>query len=374
MFKEAKNYEKCVIFIDEFDSIGSRNSSSHGNLKQDDTETIAELLRWLDGFEPLERVLLIAATNNVKNIDRALLRSGRFGTPIEIFLPDEKGRKGILDSNLEKVRNVLSEKVDNTYLLSLARKTNCFSGADVKELVERAVIRAPFQKSEKITREHLSSALAEMIEEKRKMGHPVFRKKTLNKKKERIGLVTGLCVVGESGGDTLEIEAAVLPGRGKLVLTGRLGQVMQESAQAASSYIRSNVSQLGLEESFFGKKYLHLHIPEGATPKDGPSAGVGIVTAFVSALTKNATKPNLAMTGEITLQGRVLSVGGLEEKLLAAKRHNLTTVILPQENYDDIQKIKKETDLGGVKIIFVSTIDEVLRAALIRDPFNMMEK
>jgi len=370
MFKEARNYKNCVIFIDEFDSVGSKNSDSYGNLKQDDTETINEFLRWLDGFEPLERVLLIAATNNVQNIDPALLRSGRFGTPIKISLPDENGRKGILDSNLEEVRSVLSKKVGLTYLSSLACKTNGFSGADVKELVKRAVRSAPFQGSQEVTKEHLADALAEMIEEKRRMGHPVFKKKTLNKQENRIGLAIGLCVMGDFGGDILEIEASVLSGREKSFFTGQLGKVMQESAQVASSYVQSHASKLGLEESSFEKKYLHLHVPEGATPKDGPSSGVAIASAFVSALTENPIKSKLAMTGEITLQGRVLGVGGLEEKLLAAKRHDVTTVILPRENFDDIQKIKKETDLGGIKLIFVNNMSEVLREALIKNLFK----
>ena len=190
----------------------------------------------------------------------------------------------------------------------------------------------------------------------------------MSKKAERIGLATGLAWT-EIGGDVLEIETSALPGKGGLTLTGQLGEVMQESAQAAMSYIRSRAKDLGLKTAFYTAHDIHLHIPEGATPKDGPSAGITICTALVSALTNNPTKPNLAMTGEITLQGRILSIGGLKEKLLAAKQHDCTTVIVPQENFDDVQDIKKEMSLDGLSIIFVSNMDEVLKLVFKKDPF-----
>ena len=166
-----------------------------------------------------------------------------------------------------------------------------------------------------------------------------------------------------------------IPGNGGTFSTGWLGLVTKESVQIALTYIRSYASELGLANSFYLGKDLHLHLLEGAISKDGPSFGIAIVTALVSALTKNPVKSKLAMTGEITLQGRVLPVGGLEEKLLAVKQHNLTTVILPQENFDDVKKIKQETDdLDGLEFIFVSSINEGLSAALIRDPFKKDKK
>lgn len=200
------------------------------------------------------------------------------------------------------------------------------------------------------------------------LGNVIFKKTSLNLKKERIGLATGLAWT-EVGGDVLEIETSVLPGKGTVTLTGQLGDVMQESAHAALSYIRSRAGDLGLKASFYTVKDIHLHIPEGATPKDGPSAGITICVALVSALTDNPTKPEVAMTGEVTLQGRVLSIGGLKEKLLAAKQHDLTTVIVPQENFDDVQEIKREIDLGSLNLLFVKNVDEVLEAALVRKPF-----
>jgi ATP-dependent Lon protease len=201
------------------------------------------------------------------------------------------------------------------------------------------------------------------------LGTSVHKKTSMSQKAERIGLATGLAWT-EVGGDVLEIETSVLTGKGGLTLTGQLGEVMQESASAAMSYIRSRAKDLGLKPNFYSANDIHLHIPEGATPKDGPSAGITIGTALVSALTNNPTRPQLAMTGEITLQGRILSIGGLKEKILAAKQHGCTTIIIPQENFDDIQDIKKEMSLDGLTIHFVSNMDEVLKLALMKNPFD----
>jgi len=159
----------------------------------------------------------------------------------------------------------------------------------------------------------------------------------------------------------LEIEASVLPGKGNSTLTGQLGEVMQESAQAGLSYIRSRADKLGLKNTFHNTKDIHIHIPEGATPKDGPSAGITIVAALVSALTNKSTKANLAMTGEVTLQGRVLAIGGLKEKLLAARQHNLTTIIVPEENRDDVLEIEREMKIDDLNLKFVQNMDEVLK-------------
>jgi ATP-dependent Lon protease len=199
------------------------------------------------------------------------------------------------------------------------------------------------------------------------LGSPKFKRTTLNTASQRIGLATGLAWT-ELGGDIMEIEATVLPGKGALTLTGQLGDVMQESAHAALSYIRSRASELGLKESFYASKDIHIHIPEGATPKDGPSAGITMCVALVSALTKNSVNPNIAMTGEITLRGRILAVGGLKEKILAARQYGIKTVFLPQENHDDIEEIKK--DIGNdVQLIFVDNMDQVLSKALKNNPF-----
>lgn len=200
------------------------------------------------------------------------------------------------------------------------------------------------------------------------LGIVMFKKTSLNKTAERIGLATGLAWT-EVGGDVLEIEASVLPGKGNITLTGQLGSVMQESAQAGLSYIRSRAVQLGLKGSFHSSKDIHIHIPEGATPKDGPSAGITIATALASSLTRKQTKPDLAMTGEVTLQGRVLAIGGLKEKLLAARQHRMKTVIIPEENRDDMVEIEKEVNLQDLDINFVQTMDDVLKLAFAETPF-----
>jgi ATP-dependent Lon protease len=205
------------------------------------------------------------------------------------------------------------------------------------------------------------------------LGNSMFRKTSLSAQDQRVGIVTGLAWT-ELGGDVLEVETSVIPGKGSLTLTGQLGEVMQESAHTALSYIRSKSSELGIKNNFYTTKDFHVHIPEGATPKDGPSAGITICAALISAFTSNPTKSHVAMTGEITLQGRVLAVGGLKEKILAAKQHGITTVIIPQENFNDIEEIKKETKLDDIELTFVNSMDDVLRAAFLENPIARAAK
>jgi ATP-dependent Lon protease len=183
---------------------------------------------------------------------------------------------------------------------------------------------------------------------------------------DRIGQVTGLAWT-EVGGELLTIEAAVVPGKGKLLHTGQLGEVMQESIQAAMSVVRSRADVLGLETDFYQKHDVHLHMPEGATPKDGPSAGIGMCTALVSALTRIPVRSDVAMTGEITLRGEVLPIGGLKEKLLAAQRGGITTVLIPEENQKDLVEIPDNVK-SKLEIKPVRWIDEVLQLALTRQP------
>ncbi len=184
----------------------------------------------------------------------------------------------------------------------------------------------------------------------------------LAEKKDEVGMTTGMAWT-EAGGDILFIEAALMPGRGAITLTGQLGDVMKESAQAALSYVRSHWKMLGLSEKFFQKIDIHVHVPEGAVPKDGPSAGAAITTAIVSALTKNPAKRTVAMTGEITLRGRVLEIGGVKEKVIAAHRAGIKTVILPKNNKKDMEDVPKIVQ-DELDFHFVDTIDEVLTVAL----------
>ncbi|MGB9911358.1 MAG: endopeptidase La [Microgenomates group bacterium] len=185
---------------------------------------------------------------------------------------------------------------------------------------------------------------------------------TLAEKKDEIGIATGLAYT-EAGGDILFIEVALMPGKGNLILTGQLGEVMKESGKAALSYVRSRWEQLGLKKDFYRNLDIHIHVPEGAVPKDGPSAGVAITTALVSALTKTPVRVDTGMTGEITLRGRVLEIGGVKEKVIAAHRAGLKRVILPKENKKDLVDVPK-TVKKDIEFIFVSHMDEVLKYVL----------
>ena len=194
------------------------------------------------------------------------------------------------------------------------------------------------------------------------LGTPKYRY-GLAEENDAIGLTTGLAWT-EVGGELLQIEATLMPGGGKLIITGKLGDVMQESAQAALSYVRSRAAVLGLEADFYQKLDIHIHVPEGAIPKDGPSAGITIATTLVSALLKAPVKHKLAMTGEITLRGRVLPIGGLTEKLLAAKRGNITDVLIPKENERNLHDVPANI-LKSLNISLVDHMDEVLEHAII---------
>jgi ATP-dependent Lon protease len=184
--------------------------------------------------------------------------------------------------------------------------------------------------------------------------------------KDRVGQVTGLAWT-EVGGELLSIEATTVPGKGKLIHTGQLGDVMTESIQAAMTIVRSRAKVLGIDEDFHQNVDVHIHVPEGATPKDGPSAGVGMCTALVSALTGIPVKSDVAMTGEITLRGEVLPIGGLKEKLLAAHRGGINTVLIPEENEKDLAEIPKNIK-GQLDIIPVKWFDQVMEHALAHQP------
>ena len=179
---------------------------------------------------------------------------------------------------------------------------------------------------------------------------------------DRIGVVTGLAWT-EVGGDLLTIEAVSMPGKGIMTVTGNLKDVMKESISAASSYVRARSITFGVKPPVFRSRDIHVHVPEGATPKDGPSAGVAMATAIVSVLTQNPIRKDIAMTGEITLRGRVLPIGGLKEKLLAALRGGVKTVLIPKDNEKDLADIPDNVK-QGMEIIAVSTVDEVLAQAL----------
>jgi len=192
----------------------------------------------------------------------------------------------------------------------------------------------------------------------------------VSEEEAQVGAVTGLAWTSV-GGELLTIESVTTPGKGEVKTTGKLGQVMNESVAAAFSFVKARAPAYGIKPSLFNRKNVHIHLPEGAVPKDGPSAGIGMVTSIVSTLTGIAVRPDVAMTGEVTLRGRVLAIGGLKEKLLAALRGGIKTVLIPEENVKDLAEIPANAR-EGLEIIAVSHVDEVLARALV-EPLTAIE-
>jgi ATP-dependent Lon protease len=217
--------------------------------------------------------------------------------------------------------------------------------------VARKVVAEGKQFGEEITADKVTQYL----------GVPRFRN-TMAEESNEIGIATGLAWT-EVGGEILVTEATLMPGKGHLTLTGKLGDVMQESAQAAMSYVRSKGEEFGIPKDFTRKTDVHVHVPEGAIPKDGPSAGITLATALVSALARIPVRKDVAMTGEITLRGKVLPIGGVKEKVLAAHRAGIKNLVLPKDNEKDLADIPKNV-LDTLNVYMVQTMDEVLKIAL----------
>jgi ATP-dependent Lon protease len=251
--------------------------------------------------------------------------------------------------------------VDDGALLELIRRYTREAGVrslerEIAKLARKAVkeiLTSPQKKTISITAENLQDYL----------GVPKYRFGEAETE-DQVGIVTGLAWT-EVGGELLTIEGVLMPGKGKMTVTGNLRDVMKESIQAANAYVRSRSVEFGIHPSLFEKKDIHVHVPEGATPKDGPSAGVAMATAIISVLTGIPVRKDVAMTGEITLRGRVLPIGGLKEKLLAALRGGIKTVLIPRDNEKDLADIPDNVK-AFLKIVPVATVDEVLRLALTR--------
>jgi ATP-dependent Lon protease len=266
------------------------------------------------------------------------------------LLPKQRKENGIGELSLEMpedtVRAVIHNYTKEAGVRGLEREI-----ATVCRKIAKDYVANPHLRAWKVTPKRLAKYL----------GPTRYRSRT-NEVEDEIGLVNGLAVTMH-GGDLLATEVSVVSGKGKLVLTGKLGDVMQESAQAAISYVRSRGPSLGLDRDFYTRADIHVHLPEGAIPKDGPSAGITICTGLVSALLRVPVRRDVAMTGEITLRGRVLAIGGLKEKILAAHRAGIRTVILPRENVKDLQDIPKRV-LKSLRLVPAAHMDEVLRVAL----------
>ena len=278
--------------------------------------------------------------------------------------------------------------ISQKYLIPNQSKNNGLKKEEwnIDENINRKIIRHYTRESgvRNLEREisKIARKLVKKIDNKEKVNNSINEKDLKNllgvekfnygeiEEENRIGVVTGLAWT-EVGGEILKIESVIMPGKGKMQITGKLGDVMQESIKAAKSYIRSKSLDYGIIPPIFDKKDFHIHVPEGATPKDGPSAGIGMVTSIISALTEIPVNKNVAMTGEITLRGLVLPIGGLKEKLLAAHRAGIKTVLIPIENKKDLVEVPK-TILGSMEIIPVKNVDEVLKVALTK-PLKRVE-
>ena len=310
--------------------------------------------------------VMFVCTANTLNIPPPLLDRMEV-IRIEGYTEDEK--LNIADQYLVKKQieaNGLKKgeiKITKSAILSIIRHYTREAGVRNLEReiakIARKVVKSLVLKAEKKTTHIRPSGLDKYL------GVRKF-KYGIAEKENQVGQVTGLAWT-QVGGELLTIESMAIPGKGKLINTGQLGDVMKESIQAATTIVRSRAKSLGIDEEFHQKLDLHVHVPEGATPKDGPSAGVGMTTALVSALTQIPVKANVAMTGEITLRGEVLSIGGLKEKLLAAHRGGIATVIIPEENSKDLVEIPKNIK-EKLNIIPVKWIDQVLEIALEKMP------
>lgn len=366
-----------VILLDEIDKM---SSDYHGDpaaallevLDPEQNRTFTD--HFLEIGYDLSKVMFITTANHIEGIPYPLFdRMERI--ILSGYTEDEKidiAQRFMIPKNLEEYSLKASQFVlPKDVLASIINQYTKEAGVRQLERIIAKLMRKSIQILLKDKKKKSVTITNDLILEW--LGYPKFKPTILDIQGSRIGLATGLAWT-ETGGDVLEIEVTVLPGKGALTLTGQLGDVMQESAHAALSYIRSRADQLGLKESFYSTKDIHIHVPEGATPKDGPSAGITICTALVSALTLNPTRNDVAMTGEITLRGRVLGVGGLKEKILAAKQHKIKTVLVPDENRHEVEEVMKEIGQDSIKIHFMTQMDEVLRRALVKNPFDHASK
>ena len=358
---ETKN---PVFMLDEIDKVGAdyRGDPSSALLEALDPEQNDSFSdHYLDVPFDLSDVMFITTANMLDTIPPAL-RDRLEIINFAGYTEDEKFniaarfliKKQLVNHGL-KPENV--EMKDEAIHYIIERYTR---EAGVRSL-EREVA-AIFRKIAKLVAEKKRKKVVVDKKTVAKFLGPTKFSSSIAEKKDEVGMSTGLAWTSV-GGEILFIEVALMPGKGQLILTGQLGDVMKESAQAAISYIRSKASKLGLKDNFYNKLDVHIHVPEGATPKDGPSAGIAMTTALASAFTKIPVSHMVAMTGEVTLRGRVLEIGGLKEKLIAAHRAGLKIIILPKENRKDLEDVPRQV-LKDLRFVFVSHMDEVLKVAL----------
>jgi endopeptidase La len=354
-----------LLLLDEIDKVSN-------DYKGDTFSALLEVLdseqnkkfrdHYLEVPLDLSEVLFVTTANTLQTIPRPLLDRMEV-IEINSYTENEKlhiATEHLIPKQLEK-HGLKSEQ------LTISKKA-------IWKIARNYTKEAGVRQLERKIGDICRKSAREILEEKKKNIHVTERNLHLYLGKElyiyqmkneqdEVGIVRGLAWTSV-GGDTLEIEVNVMPGEGEILLTGQLGDVMKESARTGISYIRSVSKEYGIDEKFFKEHDIHIHIPEGATPKDGPSAGITMATAMLSAITEKKVRADIAMTGEITLRGRVLPIGGLKEKLLAAKNAGIKTVLVPKENETDVEEISAEIT-KGLEILPVSHMSEVLKHALI---------
>lgn len=354
-----------LMLLDEIDKVSKdyKGDTASALLEVLDSEQNGKFRdHYLEIPIDLSEVMFIATANSIQDIPRPLLdrmevievsgytENEKFHIAKNHLLKKQLARHGfeagevtISDKALEKIIHCYTKEAG---VRELERKIGAICRKAARELLdgEKTVIKVTENRLEKY------------------LGKEKYRFDMANDTDE-IGIVRGLALTG-AGGDTLEIEVSVMPGKGELVLTGKLGDVMKESARAGVSYIRSIAASYDVEQEFFEKNDIHIHIPEGAVPKDGPSAGITMACAMLSAIIKKPVRADVAMTGEITLRGRVLPIGGLKEKLLAARMAGIKTVLVPEKNRRDVEEISEEIK-RGLEIIYVTDMGQVIEKAII---------
>ena len=356
-----------LMLLDEIDKVGSdfKGDVSSALLEVLDSEQNNKFVdHYIEYPIDLSEVLFIATANDATKIPRPLLDRMEI-IEVNSYTHNEKKhiardylfKKQLEKNGLTKKQLTISPKTMDTIIQgytkeagvrSLERKLGAICRKAAREIVEKKVDKV--RVNEKNIEQYLGR-----------------KKYTTDMRNEQddVGIVRGLAWTSV-GGDTLSIEVVCMPGKGHLKCTGQLGDVMKESAETGLSYIRSIGREYGIEDDYFEKNDIHIHIPEGAVPKDGPSAGITMATAVLSAITNRKIYANLAMTGEVTLRGKVLPIGGLKEKLLAAKQANITKVIVPVKNECDVEELSDEI-IGGLDIHYVDTMREVLELALVNE-------
>ena len=355
-----------LMLLDEIDKVSSdyKGDTASALLEVLDSEQNVRFRdHYIDIPVDLSEVLFIATANSTKDIPRPLLdrmelievtsytENEKVHIATEHLIPKQLEKHGLtsgqLTINKQAVEKMIRAYTKEAGVRGLERKIGEICRKAARQIMEDG--KTAIKINSKNLKEYLGKEKYSYI---------------LANEKDEIGIVRGLAWTSV-GGDTLEIEVNVMPGKGEIKLTGQMGDVMKESAQTGISYIRSINKKYNINEEFFAKNDIHIHIPEGAVPKDGPSAGITMATAILSAVTNIPVRADLAMTGEITLRGRVLPIGGLKEKLLAAKNAKIKTVLVPDKNKADVAEISNEIK-RGLEIIFVSSMEEVLELALVK--------